>query len=613
MGWIGLAAVDEDDRLTRKESRRIGRRVLAMLRPHRREMAATFLVMVLATGCLLSGPALVAYGIDHGIKAHKSGPLDAAAIAYLVVAVAALILSRAQIRMVTRLGERFLRDLRVRVFNHIQAMSMEFFDGEKTGRLVSRMTADINALEDLVQQGLLLFVTNGLLILIAIVVLVVMSPVLFALSLVGMPVLIWSSRRFQKDSNRAYLDVRDRISQTLSTIQEGISGVRVIQAFARERAQEKRFADRNRAQLDANIEAVRISVRYFPVVEAIGVFTTAVLVGLGGLLVHVGWVQVGVVIAFILYLANLFDPIQQMSQLYNLVQQSGAALNKLFTLLDVTPTVREHPGAVDLPPRGRIEISGVSFAYAAPAPDGSSSGDRLSAVGPLVLKDVDLVVENGERLALVGPTGAGKSTLAKLVARFYDPVEGRVSFGGTDLSRATLSSLRRRMVVVPQEGFLFSGTVMDNVRLGRVEATDEEVRAALGLIGAGPRFDALPEGLHTEVMERGSRLSAGERQLVSLARAALANPEVLVMDEATSSLDPGTEVEVEAAMGALMEGRTVIVIAHRLSTAERADRVAVVDHGRLVEVGTHAELMAERGRYAALFSSWAGERPPLAG
>lgn len=612
MGWPSHAAVDEEDRLTRSESRRVGRRVLGMLRPHRLEVAATFLIMVLATGCLLAGPALVAYGIDHGIKVHKAGPLDVAALTYLVVSVAALFLSRAQIRMVTRVGERFLRDLRVRVFDHIQAMSMEFFDGEKTGRLVSRMTADINALEDLVQQGLLLFVTNGLLILIAVVVLLVMSPVLFGLSLLGMPLLIWSSRRFQKDSNRAYLDVRDRISQTLSTIQEGISGVRVIQAFGREKAQEKRFADHNRAQLDANIEAVRISVRYFPIVEATGVITTAVLVGLGGLLVHAGLVPVGVVIAFILYLANLFDPIQQMSQLYNLVQQSGAALNKLFTLLDVRPSVQELPGAVDLPDRGRLEVRGVSFAYATASPEGSSSGERLAALGPPVLENVDLVVEPGERLALVGPTGAGKSTLAKLMARFYDPVAGTVSYGGLDLSRATLSSLRKRIVVVPQEGFLFNGTVRDNVRLGRMDAGDDDVRAAVAMIGAEARFDELPEGLDTEVMERGSRLSAGERQLVSLARAALANPEVLVMDEATSSLDPGTEAEVEGAMAALMEGRTVIVIAHRLSTAERADRVAVVDHGRLVEVGTHDELMAERGRYAALFSSWAGERP-LAG
>ncbi len=593
MAWLAPAPLDDEDRLSRDESRRVLRRTVGMLKPYRLRVAVTFLVMVLAALAMLAGPALVGYGIDHGLRRHQSGPLDRAALAYLVVAVAALFLSRAQIRMVTTIGEGFLRDLRIRVFDHIQSMSMSFFDSERTGRLVSRMTADVNALEDLVQQGLLLFVTNGVLILVAIVVLVATSPLMFLLSLVCLPVLIVSSRRFQKRSNVAYLNVRDRISQTLSTFQEGLSGVRVIQAFGREEHQEQRFSAHNQAQLDANIDAVRIAVRYFPIVEASGVATTAAIVGLGGMFVHNGIVQLGTVIAFALWLAQLFDPIQQMSQLFNLVQSGAAALAKLFGLLDTTSAVQERPGAVDLPEKGGIEVGDVSFSYGA-------------AEGPKVLEEVSLSVAPGERLALVGPTGAGKSTLAKLMARLYDPTEGEISYGGVDLRMATFSSLRRRMVVVPQEGFLFSGTILDNVRFGREGATDEEVRAALAAIGAEDRFDALPEGLATEVRERGSRLSAGERQLVSLARAALANPEVLVLDEATSNLDPGTEAEVEAAMGALMEGRTVVVIAHRLSTAERADRVAVIDNGRLVEIGTHDDLMERQGRYAALFASWAG-------
>ncbi len=599
MGWPGSGPVEAEDRLNRTEGAKVLRRSLAMLKPQRRVAIFTTFVMILAALCLLAGPQIFAYGIDHGIQEHKAGPLDWAALTFVLVSVLAMVLSRAQIRLVNRVGERFLRDLRVRVFDHIQSMSMSFFDNEKTGRLVSRMTADINALEDLVQQGLLLFVTNGILILAAIVVLIVYSPVMFALCLVTMPVLFAASRRFKRDSDRAYLDVRDRISQTLSTLQEGISGVRVIQAFGREEIQMQRFSAHNRAQLDANIRATRIAARYFPIVEFSGVATAAALVGVGGLLVHGDVVPLGTVVAFVLYVNNLYDPIQQMSQLFQLVQQSAAALHKLFGLLDTPSALKEHPGAVDLPGRGPIEVSGVGFAY---------SGEG----SPMVLRGVDLEVSPGERIALVGPTGAGKSTLAKLIARMYDPVEGRVTFGGTDLRMATFSSLRRRIVVVPQEGFLFSGTIHDNVALGRRGATAEEVRAALSAIGAERRFDALPDGLHTEVRERGSRLSGGERQLVSLARAALANPSVLVLDEATSSLDPGTEAEVEAAMTALMAGRTVILIAHRLSTAERADRVAVIEAGGLIEVGTHDELLSGGGRYAALYSSWSGGRSAVA-
>jgi ATP-binding cassette subfamily B protein len=297
------------------------------------------------------------------------------------------------------------------------------------------------------------------------------------------------------------------------------------------------------------------------------------------------------VAAFVLYLGNLFEPVQQLSQLFNTVQSAGAALAKLFGLLDTPPTVRERPGAVDLPARGEFVLRGIGFSYDGDVP---------------VLQDVDLTIHPGERLALVGPTGAGKSTLAKLVARLHDPTAGTIAYAGVDLRHATLDSLRERVVVVPQEGFLFGGSVRDNVRVGRPGASDADVDDALRVIGAYERFAALPDGLDTEVRERGSRLSAGERQLVSLARAALANPEVLVLDEATSSLDPGTEAMVEGAMAALMQGRTVVVIAHRLSTAERADRVAVVDEGRLVELGTHDELVVAEGRYAALFASWAG-------
>jgi ATP-binding cassette subfamily B protein len=298
---------------------------------------------------------------------------------------------------------------------------------------------------------------------------------------------------------------------------------------------------------------------------------------------------IGTVAFFVLTLSNLFEPVQQLSQMFNMVQSAGAGLHKLYELLDTGVEVAERPGAVDLPDAGDVEVRAVSFAY----------GD-----GPRVLRDVTLSIPAGSRLALVGPTGAGKSTLAKLVARLYDPTEGRVTFGGVDLRDATLSSLRGRIVVIPQEGFLFNATIRDNVRLARAGATDAEVDDALRAVDAYERFAGLPEGLDTEVRERGSRLSAGEKQLVSLARAALADPAVLVLDEATSSLDPGTEALVEAAVDRLLEGRTVVVIAHRLSTSERADMVGVVDGGELVELGPHADLVTRGGAYSRLYATW---------
>jgi ATP-binding cassette, subfamily B, bacterial len=593
MRW-GAGAVSEEDRLSSAQARRVLTRSLRLLRPYRRQSLTTIVVLVVYTAAMLAGPLLVRYGIDQGISRHDGAVLDRVVLGYLVAAVVAVILGRTQIRLITRIGESFLRDLRIRVFAHIQAMGMTFFDSQQTGKLVTRMTSDIDALQNLVQQGLVMFMQSALLFIATLVVLVILSPALAGVCLLSMPFVVVASLRFRRDSNDAYLTVRDRVSQTLSTLQEGLSGIRVVQAFAREDRQNEVFVRHNHTQLDANLDAVRISARYFPVIEMAGIGTMALIVGVGGLLVHENLITVGTVAAFALYLTNLFEPIQQLSQLFNTVQQAGAALKKLFDLLDTPSDLTERPGAVDLVPSGDVAVERVGFSY-----DGRTK----------VVHDVSLTVERGERLALVGPTGAGKSTLAKLMARMYDPTEGRITFGGVDLRDATLSSLRDRIVVVPQEGFLFGGTVLDNVAIGRRGATEDEVRRALRVIGVEDRFLALPEGLQTEVRERGSRLSAGERQLVSLARAALANPTVLVLDEATSSLDPGTEAVVEGAMAALMEGRTVVIIAHRLSTAERSDRVAVIDGGRLVEEGTHDELVAAGGRYAALFASWVGQHP----
>jgi ATP-binding cassette subfamily B protein len=593
--WMA-SGVSEEDKLDRAAARRVLRRTARMLRPQGRRVAGALAMVVLWTGTVLAGPWLVRYGIDHGINEGDAGALNAAVAGYVVVAVLAYVTNRIQITLISRVGEDFLRRLRIRVFDHLQRLSMPFYDRSKAGVLVSRMTSDVDSLAELIQLGLAMFVSNALLLVVSVIVLTTVSWQLMLVCMLGLPPVILASIKFQRDSNDAYLDVRDRIGSTLSHLQEGIAGVRVVQAFAREDVEVDRFEEGNWELYDSHMRSVAISAWYLPVIELAGWGTTALALGIGGWWVHEGMLTVGTVAFFVLTLSNLFEPVQQLSQLFNMVQSAGAGLSKLYELLDTPVDVPERPGAIDLGGAGDIEVDRVSFAY----------GD-----GPRVLRDVSLRIPTGTRLALVGPTGAGKSTLAKLVARLYDPTSGSVRLGGVDLRDATLASLRGRIVVIPQEGFLFNGTIRDNVRLAREDATDAEVDDALRAVGAYERFAALPDGLDTEVRERGSRLSAGEKQLVSLARAALADPAVLVLDEATSSLDPGTEVLVESAVDRLLEGRTVVVIAHRLSTSERADVVGVVDGGELVELGTHADLVAAGGRYASLYATWvAGTRAP---
>jgi ATP-binding cassette subfamily B protein len=589
MGGFWSESVPEEV-LSRDEAQKLFKRLFRMLKPQRRAIAGAAVVLMLQAGALLAGPALVAYGIDQGIEAHDAGALNLAVGLYLCMAVAGLFLGRLAIVLVARIGESFLRMLRNRLFRHLMNLSLDYFEREKTGRIVARMTSDIDAMQELISQGLVLFVQNIFLFTGAVIVILLMSWQLALGVLIIVPPVFFASRWFRKVSNKAYLDVRDRISLNLTTLQEGLEGVRVVQAYGRSASFTERFEVTNDDQYEANMETVRISAKYFPFIEYAGVVATAVIVGYGGWLSSRGVVEVGVVAAFVLYLQQVFEPINQLSQLYNTVQSAGAALHKIFDVLDTQPSIKEKPGAVDLPRHGEIDVDAVTFAYGENDP---------------VLHDVTLHIAPGERIALVGPTGAGKSTLAKLVARFYDPTEGEVRVDGVDLRNVTMNSLRERVVVVPQEGFLFAGSLRDNVRVGRPEATDAEVESALEVLGLIERFQAFPEGLDTEVRERGSRLSAGERQLISLARAALADPSVLVLDEATSNLDPGTEHHVERAMDTLMHGRTTIVVAHRLSTAARADRIGVVYDGRLAELGSHDELVAQGGHYAELYRTWA--------
>ena len=589
----GMSAIEEEDRLDADAAKQVMRRAARMAAPFKRTVLSAIGFTAITTLGLLMGPVIVRYGIDDGIKPADSGTLRTAVIAYIIVVSIAYVSSRQQYIFINRAGEGFLRLLRIRVFGHIQKQSLAFFDRNKSGVLVARMTADIESMAELVQWGLLQFVSAALLLTFSFILLLILSWQLTIVALLVMPVIVIASRKFQRDSNAAYLDVRDNVGSNLSTLQEGITGVRVIQAYAREPEQTRRFEESNRGLFRSHLHSLRVSTWFFGLVEASGVIASALAIGIGGWLVNRGDVTVGTAIAVLLLLAQLFEPVQQLSQLYNTVQSSTAALDKLFGILDTTPDVAD--GELALPASGAVAVSAVGFRY----PETES----------LVLDDVSITVANGERLAVVGATGSGKSTLAKLMARLYDPTAGTITFGGVDLRDATIGSLRQRVVVVPQEGFLFGGTIADNVRVARADASDDDVRAALDAIGALDRFEQFEEGIHTEVRERGSRLSAGERQLVSLARAALVDPAVLVLDEATSNLDPGTEVIVEHALESLMGSRTTIVVAHRLSTIRRADRIAVIDAGKLAELGTHDELLALGGHYARLASAWASSQP----
>jgi ATP-binding cassette subfamily B protein len=593
--WSDRGGIEEDQKLGRTQTRVVLMRSIRMAGEFRRQGAWALVLVTISVLCTLAGPVLVRHGIDSGIRKSNADVLNITVVLYLVVVAIAYVIGRMQYVVLNSAGEGFLRLLRIRVFGQMQRQSMAFFDREKAGVLVARMTADIESMAELVQWGLMQFLASFLLLFFALFLLLSLSWQLTLISLLVFPFLIIASVKFQRDSNKAYLEVREKVGANLSALQEGIAGVRVIQAYAREDEQIRRFEESNRALFRSHLHSIKVTTWYFGVIEFAGIASSALIIGIGGWLVHRGSVSLGTVVAFVLLLASLFDPVQQLSQLYNTLQSAAAALHKLFGILDAQPDVAESDNPITLPVSGDVVVNAVTFSYA---------GAHRAA-----LTDVNVTLKAGTRLALVGPTGAGKSTLAKLMARLYDPEVGTVSFGGVDLRSASLDDLRRRIVVIPQEGFLFDGTVRDNLLIAKPEATEEELINALNKIGLRERFESLPEGLETQVRERGSRLSAGERQLVALARAALVDPAVLVLDEATSNLDPGTEMLVEAALERLMVGRSVIVVAHRVSTVQRADVIAVVADSRITEMGSHDELVALDGHYALLASTWNKTQP----
>ena len=567
------------------EKRASPRTVLEEFRPFRRDGLEAFAGIVVAVVAQVTSPLVVAYAINRGVVDRDTRIIAGCTIAMVILVAAQVSGSYVEQRAMGRFAQRYLADLRRRLLTHLHALDLDYFSREPAGRVVARLTSDVESLQQFLQSGLSLLVRGILLVTLASVLMFTQSWQLTLAVLAILPILALASRWYRPRAYDVQLGFRESMADLLNHVNEALVGMRVVQAYGIESQQRGRFSDINDAAYDARIESGRVTSIYYAVIEFLHPVALTIVIAYGAVLADRGVIEVGTLIAFTLYLTRLFEPIQQFTELNTLMQAASAAFTRTFEFLARRPSLMDAADAVPFHRgRGEVRIEDVTFRY---APD-----------APPAVANLDLVVRPGERIAVVGTSGAGKSTLAKLVGRFYDPTQGRVLVDGQDLHTVQSASLRHHVVVVPQEGFLFDGTIEDNIALGRPGASRDEIHTAVALLGFGSALNRIPRGLDARVANRGLTLSSGQRQLVALTRTFLADPSVVVLDEATSNLDPATDALVEHALAGLLESRTSIVIAHRVGTAQRADRVIVLEHGHVVEQGAPDVLTASKGPFA---------------
>ncbi|MGW0805472.1 ABC transporter ATP-binding protein [Nonomuraea sp. NPDC002799] len=597
--WRGVASEDQDELpekvsvLLRERSRRL---LGTLLRPYRKKIALLVAIIVVSNAAGLSIPYLVTVGIDFGIPPIRRGSGAEVLLTVVGVVLAAAVTQaltrQAFLRLSGRIGQSILLELRRRVFDHFQRLSLSFHENYTSGRVISRLTSDIEAIAELLQSGFDALVKAVLTMVGTAVLLLVLDVHLGLVALLPLPLLFLFTTWFRRQSSIVYRRTRETVALVIVHFVESMTGIRAVQAFRRQPRNQEIFQQLNDDYRGANARSMQLGAVFMTGIKLIGNLTIGGVLLYGGWLALHGQVTVGVLTGFLLYLRQFYEPMQEVSQFYNTLQSAGAALEKLSGVLEEEPGVPEPREPRALPQgraRGKVRFEGVRFAYVEEMP---------------ILPHLDLTVPAGQSVALVGATGAGKTTLAKLISRFYDPTEGRVLLDGVDLRTLDEATLRQAVVMVTQENFLFSGTVADNIRFGRPDATDHDIREAAKAIGAHEFVAGLPDGYDTEVGKRGGRMSAGQRQLVAFARAFLADPAVLILDEATSSLDVPSERLVQRALRTILADRTALIIAHRLSTVEIADRVLVMERGEIVEDGSPARLIAASGRYAGLHQAW---------